>query len=734
MKAFVLYAGFLSIFLFILFPRKAVAANLSWYYTNWQYRREIVVNNVTGKEKTDYPTKIMLTDLDLLKQLNADCSDIRFTTKNQKQLSFWIRMCDISGGKVVAHIKLPLLARGKTTIYLYYGNKNAESKSNGNDTFDYFQNYNIFSPTVKFGVITDVHNDMNSRRYWLGPDNDYTFLKNNTDNIGKFVDTMSAEKADFVIELGDPFTSEDWSGSSGNPIYSIFPINGSVKAESTYSAKKSLQAFESRYSQFNGPRYYAFSDHEFFTLKMEDINSLIGGQGADKSVPGVKNNYYSFSQGGITFVILDLSYDQSGRHYGSTGRTELLMNMPPKELDWLSGVLNNSAGSVILFSPERIDDTDYLSGTQCEAIASTHYCTDPSSIQSLIDQCKAFGTKRAVYNKRQIRTVLEQYKEKVLAVFQGHDHTLFRSVHNGIQYISLNDAAQYNPEQTNYLTVEVDPVQKLMAIRGNPLSPLHYSITYQSGKMILKNNWPNTFVPGLTLFKSNSINDLMVEADWEITPNEPAQQVGVGFLKDADFMNIRHRCAQNGRTRKFNLAGIRRVFSNKRIHNYIGYQVTQDGVSHNSLSDISNATKGHFWTLYSDDTIRFWYHTQDGAVGGQLPPVSANLSDFSPGVWVFDNTTAYIDNLIVRKTVYPEPKTIIGDQETRKRICPAGAPPFSDGNANCDNKIDIFDFTLWLSAMRGADISPYSVDFNNDNKIDLFDFVIWHAGFLNSQE
>lgn len=52
----------------------------------------------------------------------------------------------------------------------------------------------------------------------------------------------------------------------------------------------------------------------------------------------------------------------------------------------------------------------------------------------------------------------------------------------------------------------------------------------------------------------------------------------------------------------------------------------------------------------------------------------------------------------------------------------------SQGDANCDGKIDIRDFSIWRDEFNGTSATKKS-DFNNDGFFDIEDFSIWSDGF-----
>jgi PKD repeat protein len=71
---------------------------------------------------------------------NIDFSDIRFTTSDGDTLiSYWIESV-ITGNYADIWIKVPSITT--TTIYVYYGNANATTNSSGDNTFEFFDDFN----------------------------------------------------------------------------------------------------------------------------------------------------------------------------------------------------------------------------------------------------------------------------------------------------------------------------------------------------------------------------------------------------------------------------------------------------------------------------------------------------------------------------------------------------------------------------------------------------------------
>ncbi len=103
----------------------------------WLYYRELNINPATPE--IDYQIKVQLNTSNFnYPRASPDGSDIRFFDGNQIFLNYWIENWDTSGTSVI-WVKIPDL--GTTYIYMYYGNSNATSLSNGTNTFVFFDDF-----------------------------------------------------------------------------------------------------------------------------------------------------------------------------------------------------------------------------------------------------------------------------------------------------------------------------------------------------------------------------------------------------------------------------------------------------------------------------------------------------------------------------------------------------------------------------------------------------------------
>ena len=112
------------------------------YYLDWKYRIPITITN-SGQNLTDYQVNITIDTKSLITQgkMRSDCGDIRFFDENGNYIPYWIESgCNTT--QTVIWIKVPYIpANGQTTVYMYYGNPQADSESNGTKVFEFFDDF-----------------------------------------------------------------------------------------------------------------------------------------------------------------------------------------------------------------------------------------------------------------------------------------------------------------------------------------------------------------------------------------------------------------------------------------------------------------------------------------------------------------------------------------------------------------------------------------------------------------
>ncbi|PIZ47562.1 hypothetical protein COY32_01485, partial [candidate division WWE3 bacterium CG_4_10_14_0_2_um_filter_41_14] len=131
------------------------SADATWFNDRWSYRIPVTVNYTGSVELTGFQVKVVMSALgvDALKsagKLQSDCADLRFTSADGHVLPYWIEdisdtndlesaSCTNTNGAV--WVKLDSIQTGGATIYAYYGNPVAQSESNGENTFEFFDGF-----------------------------------------------------------------------------------------------------------------------------------------------------------------------------------------------------------------------------------------------------------------------------------------------------------------------------------------------------------------------------------------------------------------------------------------------------------------------------------------------------------------------------------------------------------------------------------------------------------------
>ncbi|MFW5702420.1 MAG: DUF2341 domain-containing protein [Candidatus Dojkabacteria bacterium] len=151
----ILAAAFLTILTisayFVFFTAEAVKAE--WFNDAWLYRREI---QISGNSSALVDIQYQVTGIDTQGlfnegKLQADCRDIRFTDVQGNLLDYWVEEVDLSCGSSASTdiwVRIPDIPSTGTTIYMYYGNPSAESYSNGEQTFEFFDDFGDTAPTT----------------------------------------------------------------------------------------------------------------------------------------------------------------------------------------------------------------------------------------------------------------------------------------------------------------------------------------------------------------------------------------------------------------------------------------------------------------------------------------------------------------------------------------------------------------------------------------------------------
>lgn len=123
------------------FPPRTIRAAPSWWDSSWQYRMPINAIENSGVNLTNYQVPITLNTVSFdYSKAKANGDDVRFTSDGV-ECDYWIETWDPSGESRV-WVEVPNIPAGGTaTVYMYYGNPDATGTTNGEATFEFFDDF-----------------------------------------------------------------------------------------------------------------------------------------------------------------------------------------------------------------------------------------------------------------------------------------------------------------------------------------------------------------------------------------------------------------------------------------------------------------------------------------------------------------------------------------------------------------------------------------------------------------
>ena len=132
----------------------AMPASASSGLAGWQYQREIAIQENSGETLRDYQVLVALAGSDFPEEAQPDGDDIRFTDADGRELSYWIEEFDAGSKRAKIWVKVPLIpANGAAEIAMWWGNPGAESESDGEAVFEFFDDFEgVYIDEIKWHV------------------------------------------------------------------------------------------------------------------------------------------------------------------------------------------------------------------------------------------------------------------------------------------------------------------------------------------------------------------------------------------------------------------------------------------------------------------------------------------------------------------------------------------------------------------------------------------------------
>ncbi len=137
-------------FLVIVSAAVCAQAQTGWFDPAWAYRNQLNVQG-TGTALSAFQVRIALDASFDFSKANAAGADMRITTGDgTTAIPFWIEQWTAGASQAIIWARVPSIPAGGTTLYLYYGNAAAQSASDGNATFDFFDDFESGSGTAGY--------------------------------------------------------------------------------------------------------------------------------------------------------------------------------------------------------------------------------------------------------------------------------------------------------------------------------------------------------------------------------------------------------------------------------------------------------------------------------------------------------------------------------------------------------------------------------------------------------
>lgn len=168
----------------------------------WKYQREISIKENSGTTLTDYQVLIELKGADFPVEAKSDGADVRFTDSRGNELNYWIDNWDNAGKSVKVWVKVQTISAGSSTVIrMYYGNPSASKVSSGDNTFEFFDDFESGN--------LDKWASMSGNWYWKNANGNGVIKQDDIpNNVGRITRAKMNPIRNFVMQA-------KWKGESG---------------------------------------------------------------------------------------------------------------------------------------------------------------------------------------------------------------------------------------------------------------------------------------------------------------------------------------------------------------------------------------------------------------------------------------------------------------------------------------------------------------------------------------
>jgi hypothetical protein len=116
------------------------------WLTGWDYRRAVSLANPSGSDLTGYQAQVVLDAGFDFAHAAFDGADLRVTAADEvTEIPFWLESWDPAHSVASIWVQAPFVPVGGTTVFLYYGNPGAPSRSDGDAVFAAYDGFEAFA-------------------------------------------------------------------------------------------------------------------------------------------------------------------------------------------------------------------------------------------------------------------------------------------------------------------------------------------------------------------------------------------------------------------------------------------------------------------------------------------------------------------------------------------------------------------------------------------------------------
>jgi hypothetical protein len=118
----------------------------AWLDSAWAYRNPATIDNTKSISLSNFQLRVLLDGSFDFTKAKSDGSDLRITASDGTTLlPFWIGSWNATQASASIWVQVPSIPGWRTALYLDYANAAATSASEGNFTFDFFDDFQASS-------------------------------------------------------------------------------------------------------------------------------------------------------------------------------------------------------------------------------------------------------------------------------------------------------------------------------------------------------------------------------------------------------------------------------------------------------------------------------------------------------------------------------------------------------------------------------------------------------------